>query len=69
MYATSNGFIKEKLSQLWDFFQLRENIVILSNGLFTLPDSDSESDWNSDYCTMQKFPIGLDSDFDPLIEI
>ena len=31
--------------------------------LFTLPDSDS------DYCTMQKFPIGSDSDSDPLIEM
>ena len=34
------------------------------SGLFTLLDSDSDSD----YCTMQKFPIGSDSDSDPLIE-
>ena len=33
------------------------------NGLFTLPDPDS------DYCTMEKFHIGSDSDYDPLIEI
>ena len=36
-------------------------------GLITLPDSDSDSDL--DYCAMQKFPIGTDSDPDPLIEI
>ena len=41
--------------------------IITLNGLFTLPGSDSDSD--SDYCTMQKFPIGLDSDSDALIEI
>ena len=34
-------------------------------GLFTLTDSDSDSD----YCTVQQFPIGSDLDLDPLIEI
>ena len=38
--------------------------LLVSNGLFTLPYSDSDSD----YCTMQKFPIGSDLDLDPLIE-
>ena len=38
-----------------------------SNDLFTLPHSDSDLD--SDYCTMQKFPFGSDSDSDPLIEM
>ena len=41
--------------------------IITLNGLFTLPGSDSDSD--SDYCAMQKFPIGLDSHSDALIEI
>ena len=36
-----------------------------SNGLITLPDSDSDSD----SCTMQKFHIGSDLDSDPLIEV
>ena len=31
------------------------------------PDSDPYSD--SDFCTMQKFHIGSDSDSDPLIEM
>ena len=34
---------------------------------FTLLDSDLDSD--SDYCTMQKLPVGSDSDSDPLIEV
>ena len=43
------------------------------NGLFPLPDSDldSDSDMDSDSdidsCTIQDFPIGSDSDCDPLI--
>ena len=37
------------------------------NGLFPLPDSDLDSDSDMDSCTMQDFPIGSDSDCDPLI--
>ena len=39
------------------------------NGLFTLPDPDLDPYSDTDYCTMQKFPIGLDLDSDALIEI
>ena len=38
-------------------------------GLFTLPDPDSDPYLDTDYCTMHKFPIGSDSDSDPLIEV
>ena len=39
------------------------------NGLFTLPDPDSDPYSDSDSCTMQKFHIGSDPDSDPLIEM
>ena len=39
------------------------------NGLFTLPDPDSDHYSDSDSCTMQKFHIGLDPDSDPLIDM
>ena len=35
----------------------------VANGLFPLPDSDTDS------CTMQDFSIGSDSDSDPLVEV
>ena len=41
----------------------------INNGLFTLPDPDSDPYWDSDSCTMQKFHIGSDPDSDPLIEM
>ena len=40
---------------------------ISDNGLFPLPDSDSDSGMDS--CTMQDFSIGSDFDSDPLIEM
>ena len=39
------------------------------NGLFILPDPDSDPYSDLDTCTMQKFHIGLDPDSDPLIEM
>ena len=39
------------------------------NGLFPLPEMDSDLDTNTDSCTMQNFSTGSDSDSDPLIEI
>ena len=38
-----------------------------SNGLFLLPDPDSDLDSATNSCTMQNFSIGLDLDSDPLI--
>ena len=43
--------------------------ILLSNGLFTLPDPDSDPYPDSDSCTIQKFHIDSDSDSDPLIEM
>ena len=39
------------------------------NGLYPLPDSDSDLDSDTESCTMQDFSIGLDLDSDPLIEM
>ena len=39
------------------------------NGLFPLPQLDSDPDSETDSCTMQNFSTGLDSDSDPLIEM
>ena len=38
---------------------------MMSYGLFSLLDSDSDTD----SCTMQDFSVGLDLDSDPLIEM
>ena len=43
--------------------------IHVRNGLFPLPNSDSDSDSATDSCTMQDFSIGSDSDSDPLIEM
>ena len=40
-----------------------------SNGLFSLPESDLDSDSEMDSCTRQNFSTGSDSDSDPLIEM
>ena len=45
------------------------SLLLLPNGLFTLPDPDSDPYSDSDSCNMQKFHIGSDSDSDPLIEM
>ena len=39
--------------------------IMMSYGLFSLLDSDSDTD----SCTMQDFSVGLDLDSDPLIEM
>ena len=46
-----------------DVTRLKRSIHIY--GLFTLSNPDSDSD----YCPIQKFPIGSDLDSDPLIEM
>ena len=50
---------------------VNERIIQKSNrnGLFPLPDSDSDSDLHMDSYTMQDFSIGSDLDSDPLIEM
>ena len=48
---------------------VRPHGSLLSYGLFTLPDPDSDPFSDSDSCTMQKFHIGSDPDSDPLIEM
>ena len=40
------------------------NLAFACNGLFTLPDSDSDPCTDPDTCTMQKFHIGSDPDSD-----
>ena len=39
-----------------------------ANGLFPRQEADSNSDTDTDSCTMQDFSTGLDSDSDPLTE-
>ena len=43
---------------------LENRLKTLPNGLFTLPDLDSDPCTDPDTCTMQKFHIGLDPDSD-----
>ena len=62
------------LDSLWTHqkrcrFHSNINETLHLNGLFTLPDPDSDPYSDSDSCTMQKFHIGSDPDSDPLIEM
>ena len=41
----------------------------VTNGLFPLPESDSDPDSETNSCIMQDFSIGSDLDSDPLIEM
>ena len=42
---------------------------VLTRGLFPPLEADSDSDTNTDSCTMQDFSTGLNLDYDPLIEM
>ena len=46
----------------WEAEELSEAQVCHWYGLFPLPEADSDSDTNTDSCTMQDFSTGLDSD-------
>ena len=43
--------------------------LALCNGLFPLPETDSNPDSDSDSCTMQDFSTHSDSDSNPLIKM
>ena len=47
----------------------RLHVTLNYNGLFPLLDSDSDSNSDTESCTMQDFTIGSDSDSDPLTEM
>ena len=67
---TPPGQDSSSLIITYNFILLKaEETAPLCYGLFTLPDLDSDPYSDSGYCTMRKFPIGLDLDSDPLIEI
>ena len=44
---------------LWKIFLIgmTEKLLCINNGLFTLPDPDSDPHSDSDYCTMQNFTL------------
>ena len=60
---------RDQSASLYMMSNLHTATYVVTYGLFTLPDPDSDPNSNTDSCTMQKFHIGSDPDSDPLIEM